>query len=113
MTATIREAGESTLNASLRPVVAAIDAHMSRLAQGTTLEARTELGKLLESWAVLVEILALGAAPEMRECPACKHRGQRAATRCGFCWTALAPPLAQIRTGLEAAATRRLDGSKG
>ena len=110
MAVTYGEVGESTQNASLRPVVAAIDAQMSQLAEGTTLEARTGIGKLLESWAVLVEILALGPAPEMRECPVCKHRGLRAATRCGFCWTALAP-LAQTGTGQ--AATRRLDGGKG
>ena len=110
MAVTYGEVGESTQNASLRPVVAAIDAQMSRLAQGTPIEARTGIGELLESWAVLVEILALGPAPEMRECPVCKHRGLRAATRCGFCWTALAP-LAQTGTGQ--AATRRLDGGKG
>ena len=109
MAVTHGEISESTQNAGLRPVVAAIDAQMSRLAQGTPIEARTGIGELLESWAVLVEILALGPAPEMRECPVCRHRGLRAATRCGFCWTALAT-LAQIRTGQ--AVTRRLDGGK-
>jgi hypothetical protein len=110
MAVTYGEISESTQNAGLRPVVAAIDAQMSRLAEGTALEARTGIGDLLESWAVLVEILALGPAPVMRECPVCKHRGLRAATRCGFCWTALAP-LAQ--TGMGHAATPRLDGGKG
>ena len=58
----------------------------------------------------LVDSLALGPAPEMRECPVCKHRGLRAATRCGFCWTALAP---LARSGTGQAATPRLDGGKG
>jgi hypothetical protein len=110
MAVTYGEVGESTHNASLRPVVAAIDAQMSRLAHGTPIEARMGIGDLLESWAVLVERLALGPAPEMRECPVCKHRGLRAATRCGFCWTALAP-LADTGTGQ--AATRRLGGGEG
>ena len=107
MAVTYGEVGESTQNASLRPVVEAIDAQMSRLAQDTAIEARTGTGELLESWAVLVEILALGPAPEMRECPVCRHRGMRAATRCGFCWTALAP---LAHAGGEPAAALPLDG---
>jgi hypothetical protein len=91
MPVTNHEVGESTHNATLRPLVAAIDAEMSRLARGTPIEARAGVGGLLESWAVLVDLLALGPAPEMRECPVCRHRGLRAATRCGFCWTALTP----------------------
>jgi hypothetical protein len=83
--------GESRQNASLRPVVAAIDREMSRLTDGTLSEGRTGFGELLESWAELVKLMALGPAPEMRECPACGHRGTRAATRCGFCWTPLTP----------------------
>ena len=83
--------GESRQNASLRPIVAAIDREMSRIADGTLLETRTGIGQLLGSWAELVELLALGRAPEMRECPVCHHRGLRAATLCGFCWTKLSP----------------------
>jgi hypothetical protein len=83
--------GETTHNTILRPVVAAIDREMSRVAGGTLNPTGPGVAKLLESWAELVEILALGPAPEMRECPVCRHRGMRAATRCGFCWTALSP----------------------
>jgi hypothetical protein len=36
-------------------------------------------------------VLALGPAPETRECPSCRAVGMRAASRCGNCWTALAP----------------------
>jgi hypothetical protein len=83
--------GETTHNKSLRPVVAAIDREMSRVAGGALNPTGPGVGKLLESWAELVELLALGPVPEMRECSVCKHMGMRAATRCGFCWTALSP----------------------
>ena len=43
------------------------------------------------AWTELVAALALGAAPETRECPACHGIGMRAATRCGRCWAALEP----------------------
>jgi hypothetical protein len=89
MPVTYGEVGESPLHASLRPVVAAIDQEMSRFAGGTQLETKTRIRELLESWTRLVELLALGPAPQMRECPVCKHGGMLAATRCGFCWTTL------------------------
>ena len=47
--------------------------------------------RLAASWEELVVLLALGPAPQLRECPACKHEGMRAATRCGYCWEKLAP----------------------
>lgn len=43
------------------------------------------------AWTELVALLALGAAPETRECPACHGIGMRAASRCGRCWAALDP----------------------
>ncbi len=43
------------------------------------------------AWTELVAVLALGSAPETRECPACHGIGMRAASRCGRCWVALAP----------------------
>jgi hypothetical protein len=43
------------------------------------------------AWAELVALLALGPAPETRECPTCKGIGMRAASRCGRCWSALEP----------------------
>jgi hypothetical protein len=81
--------GESTLNASLRPVVAAIDHELSRLGEGTV--SGVEAAQLRGSWAELVELLALGSAPELRVCPVCEHYGMRAASRCGYCWTSLSP----------------------
>lgn len=43
------------------------------------------------AWRHLVETLALTPPPELRECPSCGRTGMRAATRCGYCWTALEP----------------------
>lgn len=43
------------------------------------------------AWTELVAILALGPAPETRECPVCHGIGMRAASRCGRCWSALEP----------------------
>jgi hypothetical protein len=89
MAITFREVGESTHNASLRPVVAAIDRHLSYLSEGTGMKSGTGISQLLESWSELVRLLALGPAPEMRGCPVCGRGGLSAATRCGYCWTAL------------------------
>lgn len=48
-------------------------------------------GALFAAFNQLSEQLALGPEPELRECPVCKHLCMRAASRCGQCWTALAP----------------------
>jgi hypothetical protein len=77
------------------------DAARSRLrATVATIESEISLSKdhsgsapagLLASWADLIDQLKLGPEPEVRECPACKHVGMRAATRCGYCWATLEP----------------------
>lgn len=103
MAITYREVGESTHKASLRPIVAIIGHELSRLADGTPVETTTRIRELRASWAELVELLALGPKPEMRECPVCKHWGMRAATRCGSCWTPLSP-LARAGSAAAAAA---------
>jgi hypothetical protein len=58
---------------------------------------------LRTAWAELVDVLALGPAPQTRECTRCHRIGMRAATRCGFCWQPLAPlpPLASDTTTTE------------
>jgi hypothetical protein len=77
----------------LRTVVATIDREISDLSRQATIEAcRTATDELLSSWTRLVQLLKLSPAPELRECPVCKHSGMREATRCGYCWTKL-PPL--------------------
>lgn len=74
----------------LRTVIAAIDRELSLLppSEGDGVAATQPL---LRSWAELVDLLALGPAPETRECPICGHTGTRAATRCGNCWNKLSP----------------------
>jgi hypothetical protein len=75
----------------LRALIATIDRGMSQ--SSVTLESRSNqpMDEIRSSWAKLVELLALGAAPEVRECPACHRFGMRDATRCGYCWTTLSP----------------------
>ena len=71
----------------LREMVAVIEREIVQAPPAPTLRA---------AWAELVEMLALGPAPQTRECPACHGIGMRAASRCGNCWAALErlPPLA-------------------
>jgi hypothetical protein len=78
--------------ANLRAVVGDIDRELACLArEAPAADHRSALGDLVASWASLVQLLALGVAPELRECPRCGNRGMRAATRCGYCWLALTP----------------------
>ena len=83
----------------LRGVVATIDRELSRLAlEAPPGDHREAEQGLMASWAQLVEILALGIAPEVRECPVCTHVCMRAATLCGHCWTRLTPSAAPVVT---------------
>jgi hypothetical protein len=66
----------------LRAIVATIDKEIVRVPPTDELRA---------AWVELVDALALGPAPETRECPSCHRIGMRAASRCGFCWVALEP----------------------
>jgi hypothetical protein len=66
----------------LRAIVAVIDQEIVQAPPTPALRA---------AWGELVEELALGPAPQTRECPACHGIGMRAASRCGHCWTALEP----------------------
>jgi hypothetical protein len=74
----------------LRPIVENLDREMSRLLA----RPGSDTTALLSSWAELVEFLALGPAPELRECPFCGSSGRRGATRCGTCWKKLDPSAA-------------------
>jgi hypothetical protein len=56
------------------------------------LAGATPSEELRTAWAQMIEVLAPGAAPELRECPHCHEVGMRAATRCSRCWSSL-PPL--------------------
>jgi hypothetical protein len=77
----------------LRAMVAAVQLEVTRLPAGDGNHATDELRA---SWTALVTVLALGAAPDRRECPSCHGIGMRAATRCANCWAKLEPlePLA-------------------
>jgi hypothetical protein len=48
--------------------------------------------RLAAAWGRLVDVLAIGPAPELRACPHCGAEGMRAATLCGVCWKDLTPP---------------------
>jgi hypothetical protein len=77
----------------LRATVVTIEREIAHLpGQEADDNGRSPLNRLLASWNDLVEQLALGPEPEVRECPVCGHIGMRAATRCGYCWTKLTPP---------------------
>jgi len=66
--------------AKLRAVVAVIDQELVQAPPTAALRA---------AWDELISVLALGPAPQTRECPVCHGIGMRAASRCGQCWSAL------------------------
>ena len=74
----------------LRTVIAEIDRELSLLPTPED-DGVAATRPLRRSWAELVELLALGPAPETRLCPTCGQVGMRAATRCGYCWSKLSP----------------------
>jgi hypothetical protein len=77
----------------LRATVATIERELSRLPRRVTDDdSGSPPNALLASFTDLVEQLALGPEPEVRECPVCKRIGMRAATLCGYCWAKLTPP---------------------
>lgn len=77
---------------NLRTAVAAVERDISLLPPGDTNPSLRALGA---SWSELVELLALGPAPETRQCPVCSGTGMRAASRCVHCWAKL-EPLAEL-----------------
>jgi hypothetical protein len=85
----------------LRGIVSTIDRELSRLSLAAKPDPDESNRGLMASWAQLVELLALGLAPEVRDCPVCQHVCMRAASRCGHCWAHLAPstpPAAAVAT---------------
>lgn len=76
----------------LRAVVATIDRELSGLSREAPPADRHQSESVLKaSWGQLVELLALGVAPDVRECPACRQVCMRAASLCGHCWAKLPP----------------------
>jgi hypothetical protein len=85
--------GPDAERSRLRATVATVEHELSLLSSPVTPSDGKKLGDgLAASWADLVEQLAMGPEPEVRECPVCGHIGMRAATLCGYCWTKLTPP---------------------
>ena len=76
----------------LRATIATIEREISCLPKQATDDGGSPANRLLASWTDLVDQLAMGPEPAVRECPVCKHIGMRAARLCGYCWTKLAPP---------------------
>jgi hypothetical protein len=84
--------GPDAERSRLRATVATIEHDLSLLPSPVAAADRKKPTKgLAASWATLVEQLALGPEPELRQCPVCNHFGMRAATLCGYCWTKLTP----------------------
>ena len=80
----------------LRATVATMQLEIAHLQERLTDgEGKSPLSALVASVADLVDQLALGSEPEVRECPVCKQIGMRAATLCGYCWMKLTPPSQQ------------------
>jgi hypothetical protein len=78
----------------VRAALEAMDREMASLGERSPGANAAGLTDLRASWGKLVEVLALGPAPELRDCPHCGTTGMRAATRCGKCWAKLVPPTA-------------------
>jgi hypothetical protein len=77
----------------LRVAVSDIERELSCLGrEAPAAEHRAAIAALTAAWSRLVELLALGVAPELRDCPGCRNSVMRAATRCRHCWADL-PPL--------------------
>jgi hypothetical protein len=77
----------------LRTLVTAVDKEIARVpGAARTAERQTPRTALDLTWSHLVEMLHLGAVPEMRACPGCKNLCPLGATRCSHCCGSL-PPL--------------------
>ena len=82
--------GRDPRRSRLRATVAEIQTAMTRLAADKRSEPRLPTD-LLTAWADLVDQLALGPEPELRQCPACHGMCMREATACGHCFASLTP----------------------
>lgn len=69
-----------------------IDRDLASLEAGSEAEHGERLAQLKGSWQRLVQHLALGEAPAVRDCPFCGGVIMRAATRCVHCWKHVTPP---------------------
>jgi hypothetical protein len=79
--------GPEPRRSRLRATVASVQAVISRLPAGASPHA----AELHGAWKDLVDLLALGPEPELRECPKCHRMCMREATACGHCFGLLEP----------------------
>jgi hypothetical protein len=77
----------------LRETMAKMEREIARLPKQTASGDGDSTTELVAIYADLAKQLALGPEPEVRECPVCKRNCMRAATRCGYCWAILVPPV--------------------
>lgn len=76
-TTEVRTTHPDARRSRLRGIIARID---RSLPQEATLQV---------AWRELVDELALGPEPAMRNCPQCRAYLALEATRCGYCWATL------------------------
>jgi hypothetical protein len=77
-------------NTHLRNIVLTIDAVLGEMMKAPPgVLSESSLAELKLEWAKLVDVLALGPAPDVRACPTCGRTVMRQATRCGYCWKPL------------------------
>ena len=79
--------GPDPRRSRLRATVASIEAAMSLL----PVESGPGRSDLAAAWKDLVDQLALGPEPAVRECPACHRICMWNATACGHCFRPLLP----------------------
>jgi hypothetical protein len=81
-----------TARSRLRTTLAKMEREIADLTERITVKEGDPTSGLAASWRDLVEQLALGPEPDLRQCPVCGNVTMRTATLCGHCWTKLAPP---------------------
>jgi hypothetical protein len=85
--------GPDPARSRLRAAVASVSSAFTKMpAISGDSSASPEARELHKSWAALVDLLALGPEPPLRECPSCGKSGMRNATVCSHCWAKLTPP---------------------
>jgi hypothetical protein len=84
--------GHDPARSRLRATVTKMKDELATLASAGAAEQKTAREALVVSFDDLVEQLALGPEPELRECPNCGGVCMRQATVCSGCWKKLTPP---------------------
>ena len=75
---------------SLRATATRIDGEIDRLRRAHEGDGPNPVNALVAYWTDFINQLALGLERAVRICPYCKRFCMHDATRCGYCWTALA-----------------------